>query len=202
MQLTLKHGEHYERWGFKSIITEVTGLKYDGSGPLRKNQFPGYHHRLTRGMDGNLKEVPEKQGATVHHFRVSSSDSSSDNDDKDSLSQDPSPWVNHMTSLHIFAMDSVQYTLKTPEAPSEFSRNDEWVCEKVKEFFKTAKPKKFPTVLDIRRVAFVKPLPEVPQLNRVLYGLYQQKWLLQVKSGGGPNKKPRWKRRRDDASES
>ena len=77
VQLTLKSGEHYARWNLQSVVKEVTGLQYDGCADLHKEMFPGYSHRLTRGMQGALKEVPDKNGATVHRFRKLSSTSRS-----------------------------------------------------------------------------------------------------------------------------
>lgn len=193
IQLTLKNGVFYEQWGLQSIITEMTSLKYGGGGPIRKELFPGYRHRLTIGMNGSLKEVVDKQGATVHRFRCSSPSSST--------SSSSSP-INHLTSLHILAMDSVDNNANRPMDQAEINPKDDRICETVQAYFKSPKPSKIPpTVLDIRRAAFTEPLPPVPQLNRVLYGLHKKKWLDQVTSTGRPNKKPRWKMCRDQPSQ-
>jgi len=183
IQLTLKSGEHYSKWNLQSIIKQVTDLQYEGSGSLRKNLFPGYKHRLTNGMGGKLKEVPDKRGATVYRFRHSSSQPKSQTNSS------------HLTSIDIFAMDTSETETKKrkdiEEAPQGSScKNDEWIRQRILDYLPNSKPKN-PTVLEIRRGAFREGPPPVPQLNRVLYKLNEEK-VLRMLPCEGPSKKPRW----------
>lgn len=165
-QLTLKAGECYEKWNLQSIVSEVTGLKYEGRSSLKKTMFPGYKHRLTNGMKGPLKQVVDKHGAFVHQFRLSSSSAPH--------TQSTLTWI-----------DIVMGPVKEERTDDA---NEEWILSHLTS---SASKKKLLTVLEIRREAFQEPLPPVPELNRSLYRLQKSGKLMQH-SCQGPSKKPRW----------
>jgi hypothetical protein len=184
VQLTLKSSEYYSQWNLPKIIAEVTCLKYGDRSELRKDMFPGYRHRLTKGMQGNLKEVPDKSGATVHHFEQTFSNSATEEG------------RSFLTCLGIIAMHSPDKDecpkRKTAKEPLKECSclSDDSIREVVLSFLRDTQTDK-PTVLELRRQAFTNPVVPVPQLNRVLYRLKDEK-LLQQLPCQGTSKKPRW----------
>lgn len=184
VQLTLQSGQFYSQWKLPDIINEVTDLKYGCCSELRKDMFPGYRHRLTNGMQGNLKEVPDKRGATVHHFEQASPESATEEG------------RSFLTCLDIISMhppdDDGGAKRKAPTEPLHECScpSDDTIRQQVLSFLRESQTET-PTVLELRRRAFTDPLVPVPQLNRVLYRLKDEK-LLQQLPCQGTSKKPRW----------
>jgi len=187
VQLTVKSGQHYDRWNLKSVVNEVTGLQYDGCSKLRKELFPGYSHRLTVGMNGPLKTVPDKSGAMVHRFRQSSAPSGAQGR------------ASHLTCVDIIAMhtpndedeDDSRKRRASCDPPTESgSWTDDWIQQRVLSYLGSSAATSL-TVLEIRRGAFTNPLPTVAQINRVLYGMKDVSILQQLPCQGF-SKKPRW----------
>jgi len=202
IQLTLKTGQHYDRWGLDQIIREESNLEYVGSDTLKKDLFPGYKHRLTNGMGGQLKEVPDNC-AIVHRFRRGQS----------AEGHRQSRTASCLTSIDIFAMenpeipssdsendegrsdDGVNHKRKSPGEEPAVAFNDASIRERILSFLKEWRNKKkkktAPTVLEIRRQAFGSSLPPVPQLNRALYQLDKEQ-VLQKLPCKERSQKPRW----------
>ena len=187
VQLTLKSGQYYARWNLKSVVNEMTGLQYDGCAELRKEQFPGYSHRLTNGMNGQLKTVSDKSGATVHRFRQSSAPSGAQGR------------TSHLTCIDIIAMhtpddededDSRKRKASRDPLTESGSRTDDWIQQRVLSYLGSSAAASL-TVLEIRRGAFTNPLPTVAQINRVLYRMKDVSILQQLPCQGS-SKKPRW----------
>jgi len=205
VQLTLKSGQHYDRWNWQSLIKDETGLRYDGCSKLRKDLFPGYHHRLTNGMSGKLKEVPDKLGATVHRFRCPSVSPADDKDERPA----------HLTRIDIIAMHpqhdgeedecggcTDRRKRKTSDEDIPAAPTDERIRERILSYLEDDRTDPSAatipvTVLEIRRGAFGgestgrSAVPPVPQLNLVLYQLMDEKVLKQLPCRGA-RKKPRW----------
>ena len=59
VQVVLSTSPSYSDWDVKSLVPD--GMIPKGEVAVNKVQFPGYVHRLTKGMTGKLKEVTEKE---------------------------------------------------------------------------------------------------------------------------------------------
>lgn len=110
--------------------------------------FPGYKHRLTNGMNGNLRVVKDKNGAKVHVF-TRKADSSTPRTSK-------SPFEGKMITV-VQLMDE-RWT-------------DEEIWAEIVTIMKTSlqSPK---NILEIRRR--VDRTPETRQLNRVMYAMERE----------------------------
>jgi hypothetical protein len=58
VQVALSTSPFYTAWNVQSLVPK--GMVPKGKVPLDKAQFPGYVHRLTRGMGGRMKRVKDK----------------------------------------------------------------------------------------------------------------------------------------------
>jgi 25S rRNA (uracil2634-N3)-methyltransferase len=58
VQVALSTSQFYLSWDLKSLVP--SGMALVGEDPVDKGQFPGYVHRLTKGMAGPMKHVKEK----------------------------------------------------------------------------------------------------------------------------------------------
>jgi len=128
VQMTLKNGDVYDKWNFQGIAEEVTRLQYEGNKIMRKDLFPGYHHRLTKGMQGTMKEVKDKMGATVHRFSQMQSSNQS--------SMDSPPMF---SSLDVFVLgpeseDDPSRKKRKRSENSWLHPSDEWVKGKILQF--------------------------------------------------------------------
>lgn len=169
LQLTLKNGQHYERWKLPTLVDHATGLKLASTHKFDPKLFPGYKHRLTNGTAGSLKVIPDRKGAKVYVF---TSQSSEDTCNKSSSSH----------SFHGKMLTVVQ--------PVEHGCVDEELrAETVAVLQGFQAPR---NVLEIRR--HLDPAPNTQQLNRMIYAMEKEGMLerhaplTSVKS-----QKPRWK---------
>lgn len=176
IQITLKNGEHYDRWNVKELVQDE-GLKYEGHHNMDYTKFPGYVHRLTKGMHGNLKKVPDKNGASVHVFQTSSAGT---NSARARVSVDSNTFLGKIITIVGWS------------GPQNWT--DEEVWAEIVNVLSKATDDTSMDVLEIRRrLELQPPLPNTRQLNRILYG----------KNGRGAlakyppkleqvNKKPTW----------
>ena len=101
-----------------------------------------------------------------------------------------------MTWIDILAMhtneadDSRKRKASDDTSQEAAGPTDDWIGQRLLSYLANSEAKD-PTVLELRRGAFEDPLPAVPQLNRVLYGLKSEDKVRQLPCQG-PSKKPRW----------
>jgi hypothetical protein len=163
IQITLKVGEHYDKWNVASMMEDKKSLKYKGSHDLQKELFPGYVHRLTKGTIGSLKRVVDKKGAQVHIF------------DK---------------VLTIGATNTPvgsQTVIVAPPVDTPFT-DEEMYAEIVSILHQEQIPR---NVLEIRR-HFDDPKPDTRQFNRIIYAMKAND-VLEHHSPNRTNQKPCWK---------
>jgi hypothetical protein len=169
VQITLKNGEHYERWKLPELLDKEAGLTLEASHPLDKSMFPGYKHRLTLGSTGGrLKEVPDKKGAQVHVFSPNGGSSLKTNSNPAMFSgklltivEAPEPKTKTWTDEYLWSQ--VILVLESLCAPAD--------------------------VLDIRRQ--LQPIPDTRQLNRILYAMEKAE-VVTRHAPGSTNRKPQW----------
>jgi len=172
IQITLKNGDHYDRWNITHLLQSECGLKYNGSHNLDKSIFPGYIHRLTKGMGRMLKEVPDKQGARVHVFQKDGSVDESKDDCNSVL------FLGKM--ITVFGWSGPQ------------NWTDEEVWAEIVNIL-TATTISFDVLEIRRRIELQPPLPNTRQLNRILYGKNGRgSIIMHPPTLERPNKKPTW----------
>jgi len=178
VQITLKVSQHYDPWKLSSIVKEITGVAHRKTHSLSKRLFPGYVHRLTAGMSGHLKEVPDKKGGRVHVFRPLPPPTA----ESGGIKPETLPFDGKLLTV-VSGPDT------TKNVPTE-----EELEKTIGSCLVIEKSSSSPIILsalEIRRQAFVEPLPDVRQLNRVLYRMHRDK-RLQKHPCRRPNKKRRW----------
>ena len=170
IQITLKRGQVYDDWNLSEIVKEkAIGLKYRSKHLFDKRQFPGYTHRLTSGMQGSLKKVPDKQGSIVHVFEPISGQSAE-------------------TSASIVPFLG---KLLTIVEPCSSSWTDEEVWEQVLSALELDRSRSR-TVLELRKILH-QPPPDTRQMNRVLYCMEEYGLLIRnPPDPNGKNQKPKW----------
>ena len=164
IQITLKNGQHYDQWKLPELLDQSMRLKFRSTHDFDPSMFPGYQHRLTRGVSGNLKVVPNKDGAKVYTFGPDVP-----------LRETNSPFYGKY--LTIVAL----------------TRDKEWADDELRPFLvdvleQSQQPQ---DVLELRR-QFPQPLPDTRQLNRILYGMEKDKTIQRHSPLAERNSKPRW----------
>ena len=180
IQITLKNGDHYERWKLPDLLDRDADLALETTLPLDKSMFPGYKHRLTRGATGNLKEVSDKKGAKVYVFCPKTNNTSSGIESRDTPSA--------MYSGKLLTIVRPPTTAPSNQAPSpEWTDKDLWyeVVVVLESFCAPA------DVLEIRRQIQDPTTPESRQLNRILYAMEISN-IVNRHAPGTKNQKPRW----------
>ena len=145
VQITLKTGSPYDQWHLPSLLQEVCGVSLLETKEFDRSLYPGYAHRLTKGMSGPLKEVNDK-GAQVYIFGSSASDDERGQRDSVDVSG------KGITILHV---------PPSPLSDEEVAIGAHAVMD--------ASGSRGLTVLDIRREFHEELRPDTRQLNRVLY---------------------------------
>jgi hypothetical protein len=171
IQITLKNGPFYDKWNVPQLVQDKCRMALQGTESFDRTLFPGYVHRLTKGTGGALKEVPEKQGAKVHVFTDSESDS---NSEKGAAKLCVIVWnmVPALTDEDVYA-DVVEIM----EDDAQRNENNG----------------SFMNVLEIRRRFEINQQPDTRQLNRVLYAMAKKGVAKQHAPGKKANsKKPCW----------
>ena len=181
IEVTIKSGVPYDQWQLPSLLQRECGLVLSDTQPLDKSLFPGYAHRLTKGMQGSLLEVKDTN-AKVYTFKRE--------DDTTSRSA-VSDAVLRGTSLSIVFIQQDSLTDKEVDC---FARA----------ILRNAGTRTF-TVLDIRREFEAEIRPDTRQLNRVLYAgvkrganasdseLSTDSEFFMILAPSGPSSKPRWR---------
>jgi hypothetical protein len=168
IQLTLKNGEHYERWKLPDLLEQEAGLQLSSTHKFDQTMFPGYKHRLTNGTAGSMKVVPHKKGAKVYVFS----------------SKTTYPKKNDSISSNLFHGKLVTVVQLTNQSWTD----EELWAETVAVLRGFQAPR---NVLEIRRQ--LDPSPETRQLNRVVYAMEKEGI---VKRHAPPvsakSQKPRW----------
>ena len=173
IQVTLKNGHPYEQWKLPSLLDEKFGLTFQSTHTFEPNLFPGYKHRLTKGMNGSLKVVPNKNGAKVHVFTRPQRQSNNDTTSR--------------TGGQLL-FEGKLLTIVEPSIEGIWDDQELWAeTISVLKHFKTPK-----NVLEIRRT--FDPPPDTRQLNRVVYNM-EREGIVQrhPPSSSTKSKKPRWK---------
>ena len=177
IEVTIKSGVPYDRWQLPSLLQRECGLVLSDTQPLDKSLFPGYAHRLTKGMHGSLLEVKDTN-AKVYTFQREG-----DTTSKSAVS-DAVP-----LSIVFIQQDSL-----TDKEVDCFARA----------ILRNAGTRTF-TVLDIRREFEDEIKPDTRQLNRVLYAgvkrgatasdseLSTDSEFFMMLAPSGPSSKPRWR---------
>ena len=166
IQITLKNGDHYDKWGLPALLEKCAGLKLRSKGTFDASKFPGYKHRLTVGTSGPLQEVPSKKGSTVYIF---------DRTERRHLTVTTS--LRRRRLLRIYCLPVIQ------------AWSDEEARARLVELLgASAQPQ---DVLEIRR-NYEEPIPDTRQLNRILYDMERHKIVQRFAPLLERNKKPRW----------
>lgn len=170
IQITLKNGEHYDRWNLPELLNEAFGLQLQSNQSFDRTMFPGYKHRLTNGMQGAIKEVPDRKGARVFVFGSSVNRVASSKDTDAST----------MLAGRLL-------TIFQPPLPKGWSDDNLWT-----ELYLLLESFCAPgNVLEIRRR--LDPTPDTRQLNRVLYAMERASIAKRhPPNSSSKNKKPRW----------
>lgn len=176
IQITLKNGEHYERWNLPTLLDEDAGLTLQSSHTFEKKMFPGYKHRLTKGMKGSLDVVPDNKGARVYVFESSQTTFTHEEDDGD----------NHQQQLFAGKLLTIVQS-EAAATPNSWTDDDLWTeVFVVLESFSCVPC----DVLEVRRQ--LDPQPETRQLNRVLYDMERSSIIQRQPPLSSKNQKPRW----------
>jgi hypothetical protein len=179
IQITMKNGQHYEQWKLPDVLNKHAGLELQSKHKFNPTMFPGYNHRLTTGMNGSLKVVPDKKGAQVYVFGNSSSKSNK----KEAEAQ-------------LF----YGKLLTIVEPPASFFQNKSWSDDEVwTEVYVILESFCAPSnVLEIRRhlaLGCSRTPPDTRQLNRIMYAMERSDIVQRhAPSASSSNKsqKPRW----------
>eukprot|EP00977_Amphora_coffeiformis_P017671 scaffold5860_cov223-Amphora_coffeaeformis.AAC.10 len=171
VQVTLKTGHHYEQWKLPDMLERSMGLKLRSRHKFDPSMFPGYHHRLTVGMQGNLKVVPDKGGARVFVFEPAAAQREG--------TASPAP---------LFAGKWLTI-VSSPRGGYAWTDEEVQACLVERMSSSSAIPR---DVLELRRT-FDEPIPDTRQLNRVLYAMEKSKITKRHPPGNSKkNKKPRF----------
>ena len=186
IEVTIKSGVPYDRWQLPSLLQRECGLVLSDTQPLDKSLFPGYAHRLTKGMQGSLRKVKDTN-AKVYTFQREG-DTTSKSAVSDAVLSGTS-----MLSIVFIQQDSL-----TDKEVDCFARA----------ILRNAGTRTF-TVLDIRREFEDEIKPDTRQLNRVLYAgvkrpikrranasdseLSSDSEFFMMLAPSGPSSKPRWR---------
>ena len=173
IQITLGNGSHYQQWRLPALLKESMKLQLLSVKEFDPSEYPGYKHRLTKGMAGNLKVVPDKHGAKVYIFSP----------DQSRCQSDESPPL--PARLEIWVPPPVQSP--PPPPPPRVAWTDIEVQERLVQRLDAA-PR---DVLELRRT-FAEPLPETRQMNRILYAMDRIGLAQRHDAKAQGKKKPRW----------
>ena len=164
IQITLKNGVHYEKWKLPALLERCGGLKLQSTHDFDPTKFPKYKHRLTTGMSGNLKEVPDKNCSRVYNFSFV----------ENASGNAPCPFPGLVVLVYLLS--------------EQHAWSDKEVRARLVELLPgLSEPQ---DVLQLRR-KFEEPIPDTRQLNRILYDLEKQSVALRSPPSG-KNQKPRW----------